>query len=129
VVESGNEIALTFKVKEPCSPQKVAVGDEGLAKETVVAISEAVELIDILDVKVESDTLLAKVVNVRIDEVGVEDVRIDGGTIDSVHVSSTGDSELAVVRWIEVVNVDNAINVDSYMVGGEIDEDELTLVS
>jgi hypothetical protein len=108
-----NRVTLTFRVKAPCSPQSVGSGDMGLVDEAVVALSTVMELAEVLKLKVESEALLIKVVNVRINEVGVGDVRDDEvGAIDSVHVSSGRDVEFAEFGRTEVVKVDVVVDVD-----------------
>jgi hypothetical protein len=125
-----NRVARTFKVKAPCSPQTVGFGNEELVDEAVVALTTAMELIDVLELNIESEGLLIKVVNVRIDEATVDDVRINEvGVIDSVRVSSARDAELAEIGRREVVDVEVVIDIDSDKVAENTPEEEPVLVS
>jgi hypothetical protein len=113
-------------VKGPCSPQSVGIGDEELVEATVGALNKAIELDEVLEPGAERGELLLKVVNVRIDEGVFDEAWVDeAGATDSVQVSSAGDTEPAVARGGEVINVDVFIGVE---VTGDTHEDGLALV-
>jgi len=104
----------------PCSPQTVGSGDEELV-EAVVALSEVMGL---------AEALLIKVVNVRIDEFGVDDIEDDEvGAIDSVHVSSAGGAELAELGMTEVVEIDVFIDVDLAAIAEDAPDEEPELIA
>lgn len=108
-----NRIALTFKVKAPCSPQTVGVADEEVMDEAVVALSAVTELEERLELEGETEALLIKVVNVRIDEVGVNDGGDDEGVaIISVNVSSARDVGPTELGRTEEVKADVAVDIN-----------------
>lgn len=117
-------------MKAPCSPQTVGSGDEELVDEAVVALNEVMELAEALELEVGSEALLIKVVNVRIDEFGVGDVEDDEvGAIDSVHVSSARDAELAELGTTEVVEIEVFIDVDLAAIAEDAPDKEPELIA
>ena len=113
-------ISLTLRVKGPCCPQSVGAGDEELVDEPVVALSAVMELAGVPELEV------VKVVNVRTDEVDVDDARVDEvGTTDPVHVSSATDVEFRGLKVTGVVEADTIIDASSYEVAGDTNEDVL----
>lgn len=67
IIVRNIRIELTFRVKGPCSPHSVGVGDGELMEEAVVALNEDIELDEVLKPRIEREALIVKVVNVRID--------------------------------------------------------------
>jgi hypothetical protein len=68
IIVSNIRIEPTFRVKGPCSPQSVGIGDEELVEATVGVLNKVIVLDEVLVPGVEREGLLFKIVNVRIDE-------------------------------------------------------------
>ena len=81
--------------------------------EAVVALSAVTELEERLELEGETEALLIKVVNVRIDEVGVNDGGDDEGVaIISVNVSSARDVGPTELGRTEEVKADVAVDIN-----------------
>jgi hypothetical protein len=114
IIALENGVALTFKVKAPDSPQFVGWADKEVVDEAAAALSLVTELDEELTLEVESEAPLIKVLNVRTDEVRIDDVGEDEvDAIDSVHVSSAGLVELVEFGTTEVVKADEDVDVSS----------------